>query len=169
MPCIGTLTLVGLPLELLPLNQDDRFPRSAQKPRSSSCHLYAGRHPDNKQAPSELILRISKYPSFDAVSDISTPHRWFACTHLLDPYLTRSLPCLFSLTLTTPALYQRSLRWFEACSCKPAPRDLPSSFVQLRTLLIYIKCARGTLADIQRTSNNKKAGSVSLFNTFRSF
>jgi hypothetical protein len=31
------------------------------------------------------------------------------------------------------------LRWFEACSCKPAPRGPPSSFVQLRTL--YIKSA----------------------------
>ena len=32
-----------------------------------------------------------------------------------------------------------SLRWFEACSCKPAPRGPPSSSVQLRTL--YIKSA----------------------------
>jgi hypothetical protein len=37
------------------------------------------------------------------------------------------------------ALYRYSLRWFEACSCKPAPRGLPSSLVQLRTL--YIKSA----------------------------
>ena len=28
----------------------------------------------------------------------------------------------FSLTLTTLALYQSSLRWFETCSCKPVPR-----------------------------------------------
>ena len=27
-----------------------------------------------------------------------------------------------------------SLRWFEACSCKPAPRGPPSSFAQLRAL-----------------------------------
>ena len=56
VPCIGTLTLVGLPLELLPLHQDDRFPRSTQKPGSSSCHLYAGRRPDSKQVASRLIL-----------------------------------------------------------------------------------------------------------------
>ncbi len=37
----------------------------------------------------------------------------------------------FSLTLTTLALDQSSLRWFEACSCKPAPRGLPSSSTQL--------------------------------------
>jgi hypothetical protein len=36
-----------------------------------------------------------------------------------------------------------SLRWFEACSCKPAPRGPPSSSAQLRTL--YTKCARGAL------------------------
>ncbi len=40
---IGTLTLVGLPLGLLPLHRSDRFPRSAQKPGSSSRHLHAGR------------------------------------------------------------------------------------------------------------------------------
>jgi hypothetical protein len=39
----------------------------------------------------------------------------------------------FSLTLTTLALYQRSLRRFENSSCKPVPRGLPSSFGQLRT------------------------------------
>ena len=34
--------------------------------------------------------------------------------------------------LTTLALYQSSLRWFEACSCKPTPRGLPSSLMFLR-------------------------------------
>ncbi|MEN6318662.1 MAG: hypothetical protein ABFD82_07900, partial [Syntrophaceae bacterium] len=40
-----------------------------------------------------------------------------------------------SLTLTTLALYQCSLRWFEARSCKPTSRDLPSSLVQPRGAL----------------------------------
>ena len=40
----------------------------------------------------------------------------------------------FSQTLTTMAFDHSSFRWFEACSCKPAPRGPPSSFVQLRTL-----------------------------------
>jgi len=39
-----------------------------------------------------------------------------------------------SLTLTTLALNQRSLRWFGAYSCKSAPGGLPLSLVQLRTL-----------------------------------
>ena len=45
----------------------------------------------------------------------------------------------FSLTLTTKALYRCSLRWFETRSCKPTPRDLPSSSVQLRTLYIKVR------------------------------
>ena len=125
-----------------------RTPRSTQKPGSSSCHLYAGRRPASKQAPSGLILELSEHPSSDVIPDISTPHRWFAVAHLLDPHLIPSNET-FSLTLTTPALYQRSLRRFETCSCKPAPRGLPSSFVQLRTLFfLFIKCARGTLRHI---------------------
>ncbi len=36
----------------------------------------------------------------------------------------------FSVTLTTPALYRRSLRWFEASTCMAAPRGRPSSFMQ---------------------------------------
>jgi hypothetical protein len=113
-------------------------PLANKKGKSRSCHLYAGRRPDSKQVTSGLILEISKYPSFDATSDISTPHQWFACAHLLDPYLIPS-GGTFSLTLTTLALYQRSLRRFETCSCKPVPRDLPSSFVQLHTLHLYFK------------------------------
>jgi hypothetical protein len=38
----------------------------------------------------------------------------------------------------TLAFDQRSFRWFEACSCKPASRDLPSSLAQLRALKVYI-------------------------------
>ena len=41
----------------------------------------------------------------------------------------------FPSTLTTLALYQSSLRWFEACSCKLTSRDLPSSLVQPRGAL----------------------------------
>ena len=53
---IGTLTLVGLPLEFLPWHRSDRFPRSTQEPESRSCHLHAGRHPGSKQVPLGLIL-----------------------------------------------------------------------------------------------------------------
>jgi hypothetical protein len=74
--------------------------------------------------------------------------KWFAYAHLLDPHLIPSNET-FSLTLTTLALYQRSLRRFETCSCKPVPRGLPSSFAQLCTLSLYLKYARGTLRHIK--------------------
>ena len=68
-------------------------------------------------------------PGFDVVPMLSTGHQRFACARLLSSYLTESSSA-FSSTLTTPALNRRSLRWFAACSCKPAARGLPSSHVQ---------------------------------------
>ena len=79
-----------------------------------------------------LIPRPSMNLGFDTTLIFSTPHQWFAFAHLPDTHLPQSLCRDFSLTLTTLTLYQRSLRRFEACSCKPAPRGLPSSLAQLR-------------------------------------
>jgi hypothetical protein len=45
----------------------------------------------------------------------------------------------FSVTITTLALNQRSLRWFEACSCKAASEDLPPSLMQHRAC--FSSCA----------------------------
>ena len=59
---------------------------------------------------------------------------WFACARLSDPQLIPS-GRTFSSTLTTKAFGHSSLRCFEACSCKPTPRDLPSSPVQPRGTL----------------------------------
>ena len=67
VPRIGTLTLMGPPLEFLPYHRDDRFPRSAQEPGSGSRHLYAGRHPGSKQVSPGLILGVWKAPSFDVI------------------------------------------------------------------------------------------------------
>src|SRR5215472_1859109 len=39
----------------------------------------------------------------------------------------------FPSAFTTLAFNQSGRRWFGTCSCKPAPRDLPSSVEQLRT------------------------------------
>ena len=64
---IGTLTLVGFPLEFLPLHRNDRFPRSIQKPVLSSRLLYAGRRPDSNQVPSELIPEHLQNPGFDNI------------------------------------------------------------------------------------------------------
>jgi len=53
----------------------------------------------------------------------------FTCVRLLDTHLTESCSA-FSVTLTTPALYRSSLRWFEASTCMAASRGPPSSLMQ---------------------------------------
>ena len=68
-------------------------------------------------------------PGFDVVPTLSTSHRRFTCVRLRSAYLTGSRPA-FSSTLTTRALYPRSSRGFEACTCMPASRGPPSSRVQ---------------------------------------
>ena len=143
---IGTLILMGPPLGFLPWHRNDRFPRSPRKPRSCSRHLYACRRSDSKQAPPNLSWD-RKRSQFWRHLKFSTPHQWFIVIRLHDPYLARSCRA-FSLTLTTMALYHSSLRWFEACSCKPTPRDLPSSFVQPRGALFP------TDVDFQNFSND---------------
>ena len=127
---IGTSTLVGLPLGCVIYHRNDRFPRSARKLGSYSRHLYAGRRPSSKQVSLGLILGWNKLPVLATSGELSTPRQWFGFTRLHEPYLTQSYAGPFLLTLTTMALYHSSLRCFEACSCKPAPRGLPSSFVQ---------------------------------------
>ena len=68
-------------------------------PRKSLDQVHAISMPDAAQTIDRLPLGLSCRPpsthSFDAISDISTPHQWFAYAHLLDPHLTQSLPCLF--------------------------------------------------------------------------
>ena len=83
------------PLEYLPYHHSDRFPRSTQKPESKSPHLYAGgRSVSNFQVSTELFLGVKRFPSFDLVLYVSTPHRWFICIGLFVPHLTGS-SCLF--------------------------------------------------------------------------
>ena len=67
-------------------------------PHKSLDQVHAISMPDAAQTINRLPLDLSCRPpsirSFDAISDISTPHQWFACAHLLVPYRTWSLPCL---------------------------------------------------------------------------
>jgi hypothetical protein len=115
-----------------------------QEPGSRSRHLYAGCRTGSKQVSPVLILEPRKNPSFDTT---------YICFDTSSMVRLRSSPRSspatilsrdFSLTLTTLALYQRSLRWFEACSCKPAPRGqtLISCTVTCGyKLIFYINCA----------------------------
>ena len=68
-------------------------------PHKSLDQVHAISMPDAAQTINRLPLGLSCRPpstrSFDLISDISTPHQWFAGAHLLDPYLTQSWLCLF--------------------------------------------------------------------------
>jgi hypothetical protein len=107
-------------------NRGDRLPRCTEKPGSGSCRLHAGRHSACNQVSSELIPGQCNPP----VLTSSIRFRYVTSGSLSFISLTGSCPA-FSLTLTTMALYQCSLRWFEACSCKPTSRGLPSSLPHL--------------------------------------
>jgi hypothetical protein len=128
---IGTLILGDLPLGFLPWHRSDRFPCSLQKPAIRSRHLYAGHRLGSKQVPPELITEQWCIPVFDAfvhAFDTSSVIRLRSPSYCPpDPIIAGPFP----VTLTTPALNRRSLRWFEACSCKPASEGQPPSPVQL--------------------------------------
>src|SRR5436190_18096136 len=60
-----------------------------------------------------------------------TRHQRFTRVRLLEPHLTEFLPP-FPTTLTTRALYPRSLWRFGTCPCRPIPEGLPPSSIKLR-------------------------------------
>jgi len=109
---------------LLPNNHaHDRFPCSLQKPRISSRHLYDGHHSGSKQVSPEFITEQWCNSDFDAivhVFDTSSVVRFQSPS-----YSTPDIFIIPSVTLTTPVLNRRSLRWFDACSCKPTSGELP--------------------------------------------
>ncbi len=98
--------------------------------------------PSTTQAVSRFPLDLSRSTARSSVLMLTLPFRHLNSGTLTLVFLIHTCRDLcpdFSLTLTTMALYQCSLRWFEACSCKPTSRGPPSSSVQLRTL--YVKSA----------------------------
>lgn len=102
-------------------------------PHKSLYHIHAIFMPEviwpvNRYPPD--LSQGNDYPSvLTLVPTLSTPQQWFIYIRLHDTHLTRS--CLaFSITLPTPALYRRSLWWFEASTCMAAPKGPPSSFMQ---------------------------------------
>ena len=77
-----------------------------------------------------LIPEMGASPGFGVVLILSMRHQRFACARLPDPYMTRSMPRLLTMTFTTAA-FDRSSSWqFEASSYKAAPKGPPSSHVQ---------------------------------------
>ena len=107
-------------------------------PHKSLDQIRATFMPDAAQAVNRLLLNLSWSMVSPPVLTSSIHFDTSEVVRLRSP--PWSSPDMvfchaFSLTLTTMALYHCSLRWFEARSCKPAPRDLPSSLVQPRGAL----------------------------------
>ena len=89
-------------------------------PAQSSCRLYTGCRSGRKQVSPELIRVLLANTLFDNVYtyfDISSTVR-FRSSSLYPP---DSFTAAFSPSLTTTSLKRSSMRWFEACPCRPAP------------------------------------------------
>src|SRR5664279_3308866 len=67
-----------------------------------------------------------KIPVSTSVEYVRTRHQLFTRVRLLKTHLTELLPP-FPATLTTRALYPRSLWRFGACPCRPTPGGRPPS------------------------------------------
>src|ERR1700710_1852016 len=74
-----------------------------------------------------------RVPVSTSVEYVTTRHQRFTRVRLLKTHLTEWLPP-FPATLTTKALYPRSLWRFEACPCRPASGGRPPSPVKLHVV-----------------------------------
>jgi hypothetical protein len=88
-------------------------------------------------------IRVMKYnffklPAGRAPFGEIDDHRFLLDYRLLKDLLRIGMPSKSARSLSRiVVIFDSSLRWFEACSCKPPPRDLlPSSFMQPRGTLI---------------------------------
>jgi hypothetical protein len=88
-------------------------------PYKSLIRLRAAFIPDAARAvfraTPELFPGEESTPGFDIIFVVSTRHQRFAFARLSGPYLPELNPG-FPATLTTTALNDRSLQWFEACT-----------------------------------------------------
>lgn len=88
-------------------------------PHKNLVQRHAASMPDAVWAVSRSLPDLSRAnETHPVLAPSMTRHQRFACARLLDLHLTGSI----RPTLTTIALYDSSLRWFEACSCKPTSR-----------------------------------------------
>ena len=136
----GTQLLVALHHSKLSLSPrtntgDVSGTTGSRVPSRSPDQAHATYTPDTAWAVNRFLPDFSQrqdQPSVLMSSTISTLQQWFAHARLLGPHLTRSRR-VFSASLPTPALNRRSMRWFQAISCKTAPEGLPPSPAQLHT------------------------------------
>lgn len=101
-------------------------------PYTSLTKVHALYTPDAIQPVNRFPLNLSQANDYLLVLTSSLRFRRVikgSSRRLHWSYLTGSCPA-FSLPLTTTALYHSSVEWFEATSCKAAPRDLLSSCIK---------------------------------------
>ena len=84
-----------------------------------------------QQASPKPVPEHAIPPVLTSIMIFTTRHQRFTHVRLFDSHLPGLTPT-FPTTLTTGALYPRSLWRFEACSCKPTSRGRPSSSVKHR-------------------------------------
>ena len=134
-------SLVVLPLAAStagPRYRGDRFSCSMPAPAMSSRHLYTGHHRGHIQAAPRLRTRRGEPLSRDhPQAPVSMPSLFrfdaSAVVHTCSSSHRTPSPAdseTSTATLTTPALYRRSLRWFGISACTATPEDLPPSLAQ---------------------------------------
>jgi hypothetical protein len=121
------------PLGIFSYHRGDRFPRSARQPDIGSRRFYAGGRMHGSQVSCMLITIRFRLSLLTSCLVFTTPQQRFSFIRLPISYLTAIISQPFTGTLTTTALDRSSFQRFGTCSCKPIPRGLPSSVVQLDT------------------------------------
>jgi len=97
------------------------------KPPQSSCRLYTGCQPGRKQVLPDLIRRLLASLPFDNVFilfDASSA----VCLRSSSLLIPDSSLAVFSLSLATTPFERSSMRWCEACPCRPIQEGLSSIF-----------------------------------------
>src|ERR1700759_1497704 len=92
-----------------------------------------------------------RIPVSTSVEYVTTRHQRFTRVRLLKTHLTESLPP-FPATLTTRALYPRSLWRFEACPCRPTSGGRPPSPVKFRFVSAETKRSQHTVSGARHRS-----------------
>ena len=138
---ILSLSRRASPLGIFSYHRGDRFPRSARQPDTRSRRFYAGGRILGRQVSCMLITIRFRLSLLTSCVVFTTPQQRFRFIRLPISYLTAITSQPFTGTLTTTALDRSSFQRFGTCSCKPIPRGLPSSVVQLDTsFLIEVWC-----------------------------
>ena len=119
----------------------------------------------HKQVTSAFFTLVLHQLLLAGCTPFSTLHQRFIYIHLLYPYLITSW-IIFSKSLSTLALYQSTIWWFEARSCKPTSAGLPynwfpPSLLQHAVSFIAVRCFSAHIKTGRTDSHRYRSQSVS--------